>query len=1002
MASKGYRSAGILIEIQGEKEYTARIKTIREETKALEKELKLVEAQFAGERNTLEALSKEYKANADILKNLGKEHKELIARGQRIQKQLDDETKAHNRLSYVLEYERKILEVYGRVYGENSQKYKDQKRAVEEAQVAYDRSTSKIDDLNRAYSKNTSEIKENEIKAAGLQSRNKQVKAGLDDMEKSGKNTTNMFDKMGKTLGATAEETERLREQLQFHQLVQYAREGGQIIIDMFQKIADKVQETIQSYYDFEKAVISVSKTVPNLSDEDAAAMISSLSGALPLTREEIAQILSQGGQYGISREGLEAYGKAMAALASATNIGVGDLSMVAQLASILGAADDDYMKMASTLTDLGNKTRTTEKDTVHMAQTMASTANIIGLTQAETLALANSLSAYGGMARGAGTAMNRFLSSLHEAVLRGGDDLDAFAQVAGMTGEQFRTVFERDAMDAILAVLKGMNQVVESGGDIYSTFDKLDINNSIDKQNLKNLAVGYDELVRTLDIANTAWDENTALMTEFNKAVETNTSQVTLYENALDDLKATLGELNNESIGIPKLRTVFTELINEINDDLKNPNGIRSKIASFIEDIKIPFQDFAETMFGEDTPFGKVFGKNSPFGKIAGSLNPFSSITKFIDDWIADLVRKANLRKYDFSGSEDYYSQMARDFIGTANSAFQKVLNGASSPVSMMPLEEMWGEAFTKGFDNITTTMGGMTSEAQVSAEKIKESLTSIYDSMDKFSAKSQINLKDWIKNLKDNAKAMADYSANLEIVMNDDRINESVKEFIRTHGMEETYNIVGDLAKGGNDKLVEELNKAFDGWSQQIDDSTEQVVTSFDGLFGEAKTAMEESDLPGKTNEFALDVIEGFTSGIDDNLDAIHTSVSGMADAIVTTFTDSMQINSPSKVMHGLGEYAVEGLIEGMESKEGEAILAAQRLAEKAALSYNLTMGRLIGQINATYTVTGKDYTNVLNQISRNTGRQHTVVVNNSGGRSSQSAVNDLERALVRGMLY
>ena len=993
MPSKGYRSAGILIEIQGEKEYTARIKSIREETKALEKELKLVEAQFAGERNTLEALSKEYKANADILKNLGREHKELIARGQRIQKQLDDETKAHNRLSYVLEYERKILEVYGRVYGENSQKYKDQKRIVEETQVAYDRSTSKIDDLNRAYSKNTSEIKENEIKAANLQSRNKQVRAGLDDMEKSGKNTTNMFDKMGKTMGATAEETEELRKQLEFYQLVQYAREGGQIIIDMFQKIADKVQEAIQSYYDFEKAVISVSKTVPNLSDEDAAAMISSLSGALPLTREEIAQILSQGGQYGISREGLEAYGKAMAALASATNIGVDDLSMVAQLASILGAADDDYMRMASTLTDLGNKTRTTEKDTVHMAQTMASTANIIGLTQAQTLALANSISAFGGMARGAGTAMNRFLSSLHEAVLRGGEDLDAFAQIAGMTGEEFRNVFERDAMDAILAVLRGMNRVIESGGDIYSTFDKLNINNSIDKQNLKNLAVGYDELVRTLGIAETAWDENTALMTEFNKAVETNTSQVTLYENALNDLKATLGELYNEDIGIPKLRTVMTELINEWNDDLKNPNStnivarIGSEIKSFIGDVQ---------SFISDSP---LLSRMSNF---FGMLNPFNAIADGYDAWVKEMMRKANLRKYDFSGSEDYYSQMAKDFISTANSAIQKVLHGATSPVSMMPIEEMWGDSFVKGFDNISLTMGGMTSEAQVSAEKIKESLTSIYDSMDKFSAKSQLSLKDWIKNLESNAKAMADYSANLETVMSDDRINESVKEFIRTHGMEETYNIVGDLAKGGNDKLVEELNEAFSGWSQQIDDSTEQVVTSFDSLFGEAKTAMDESDLPGKTNEFALDVIEGFTSGIDDNLDAIHTSVSGMADEVTETFAGALQINSPSKVMHSMGEYAVEGLIEGMEAKEGEAILAAQRLAEKAALSYNLTMGRLIGQINATYTVTGKDYTNVLNQISRNTGRQHTVVVNNSSGRSSQSSVNDLERALVRGMLY
>ena len=47
------------------------------------------------------------------------------------------------------------------------------------------------------------------------------------------------------------------------------------------------------------------------------------------------------------------------------------------------------------------------------------------------------------------------------------------------------------------------------------------------------------------------------------------------------------------------------------------------------------------------------------------------------------------------------------------------------------------------------------------------------------------------------------------------------------------------------------------------------------------------------------------------------------------------------------------------------------------------------------------GRDYSKALNQLIKNTGQSNVVVVDRPS-RGYQSAVDDLERALMKGMLY
>src|SRR5699024_11452924 len=73
-----------------------------------------------------------------------------------------------------------------------------------------------------------------------------------------------------------------------------------------------------------------------------------------------------------------------------------------------------------------------------------------LGLTEGDVLGLAAAMSSVGIEAEAGGTAMSMGMKKIDAAVREGGDSLAGFAEVAGMTNEEFSRLWSEDSAQGL------------------------------------------------------------------------------------------------------------------------------------------------------------------------------------------------------------------------------------------------------------------------------------------------------------------------------------------------------------------------------------------------------------------------------------------------------------------------------------------------------------------------------------------------------------------------
>ena len=291
---------------------------------------------------------------------------------------------------------------------------------------------------------------------------------------------------------------------------------------------------------DFESSFAGVRKTIDATEAEYSglARSFREMALQIPISVNEINRIGEAAGQLGIKKENLVGFVKVMADLGVATNLSSDEAATsLAQLSNIMKMSQTDFDRLGSTIVDLGNKSATTEADIVSMGLRLAGAGNVIGLSEAQVLGFSAALSSVGIAADAGGTAFSKVFIEIAKNVSQGGDDLDKFAEVAGMSAEEFRKAYEEDAAGAIISFVEGLGRINESGGDLFAVLEDLGITEVRMRDALLRAAGAGDLMRESIDTANTAWEENNALQTEAEKRYATTASQVQLLKNNLNDI---------------------------------------------------------------------------------------------------------------------------------------------------------------------------------------------------------------------------------------------------------------------------------------------------------------------------------------------------------------------------------------------------------------------------------------------------------------------------------
>lgn len=419
----------------------------------------------------------------------------------------------------------------------------------------------------------------------------------------------------------------------------------------------------------FDTAMANVRKTT-NMSSEEIEKLARSaqnLSTKQPVTAETLLNIEALGAQLGVAHDKLESFAEVTSGLDIATNMDFETAGKeMAQFANITQMSQDQFKNYGSTIVDLGNHLSTTEADISAMALRLAGAGTAAKFSQADILGMSGAMSSLGIKAEAGGSAMTRIIQDISKNVANGSDVVEEYARVAGMSADQFADAWRNRPMEAMEALVEGLKRTSDSGEDMNVTLEKLGINNVRNSDTMRRLANAGDLLRNSVDRANTAWEQNTALQNEVDQRNESLASRLQVLKNKVDAIAI--------SIGRPLANAAISAL--EACDPLIQGVGDLADAFSKMDTGK---QQFVLAMVGIAASAGPVLTVLGKLGKGIGTA--VTAVSKGAQDFA---VWKDALVTTDGAQMRAYASaNLLADKMGIAGNAAAKAAGGADNYVA-------------------------------------------------------------------------------------------------------------------------------------------------------------------------------------------------------------------------------------------------------------------------------------------------------------------------------
>lgn len=513
--------------------------------------------------------SKTFKAAQDELAAMQKEIQSLsktqsdITAYQKQQTAVENTRKRLELLQQQYDNIQKEIQQTGEFSADLQNKLLAKQQQIDKTTSSLNRQTEKLDEMGDA------------LKEAGVD---------MDDLGQSSAQLTNRIDALKKEQEEVAEGAQTFGNKASqaFGTVHEAIVAAG--IATALKEVYEYFADCAQASMDFESAMTGVAKTT-DLTDDELSTMsdaIKEMSTEIPATTEELAAIAESAGQLGIHKESLLDFTEIMAMLGTSTNMTADEAATsLSRLANITGMSQEDFDRLGATIVDLGNNLATTEKEIVDMSMRIAGAGAQVGMTEAEIMSFSGALSSVGIEAEAGGSAFSTLISNMSLAVQQGGDGLEQFADVAGMSASEFAAAFEEDAAGAIIQFIQGLGNMESEGRSAIAVLDNMGLSDIRMRDALLRAAGASDVFTNALQIGSNAWDENTALVNEASKRYATTQSQLTMMQNAYQNLKVAIGDAYTPAL--QKAYSVGTQALNAVSQFVKQNPALVNAITAFV-----------------------------------------------------------------------------------------------------------------------------------------------------------------------------------------------------------------------------------------------------------------------------------------------------------------------------------------------------------------------------------------------------------------------------------
>ena len=309
----------------------------------------------------------------------------------------------------------------------------------------------------------------------------------------------------------------------------------------------------------FDTAIANLRKTSNLTADQlDALGQAAiDASQQQPVDAATIVNIEALGAQLGVADENLQSFAQTVSGLDIATNMDADTAATeMARFANITGMSEAEFSNYGSTIVAIGNNMATTESEVSNLAQRFASAGTAAGMSQADILGVSGALSSLGVKAEMGGSALSQTVNAIGVAVSNGGDDLQAFADKAGMSADEFAAAWRDDAAGTLNALVENMGKSVAAGEDVNVMLSDLGITGIRQSDVMRRLIDSTEAvtgkqsvLASALDLSRGAWEENTALQTEVDQRNESMQSRLDVLKNKVNAVAIEVGTPLTEAL---------------------------------------------------------------------------------------------------------------------------------------------------------------------------------------------------------------------------------------------------------------------------------------------------------------------------------------------------------------------------------------------------------------------------------------------------------------------
>lgn len=323
-----------------------------------------------------------------------------------------------------------------------------------------------------------------------------------------------------------------------------------------YQKVISSVKEYIEAFSTLDEAMTNVSKYT-GLSKNEVEALNEALQKIDTRTPiEKLNALAADAGRLGItSQQAIQDFVEAgdIINVSLGEDLGEDAVKNIGKMAQMFGESDTLGLRgamiaTASAVNSLGQSSSASEPYIMEFTSRLAGVANTAGITQANIMGIASAMDQNMGQVEKSATSVQKVMMDMMSKT-------EKYAELVGMTSDEFKNLVDSDMNAAFLSVLDALNSISQQGGSaLAQTLSDLKLTGSGVQDTLMTLAKNTDQLREAQANATAAYADGKSVLNEYAAANNNAAAELEKQQNQINIAKANLGK---------ELYPIYLKLIN-------------------------------------------------------------------------------------------------------------------------------------------------------------------------------------------------------------------------------------------------------------------------------------------------------------------------------------------------------------------------------------------------------------------------------------------------------